>query len=209
MDLGANIPNIILATLMLILVVLGIAALFVGFFWLVYRIGTIFYRWLSQRGFFVRLRQKRQDWWDRHKVSAAWWWESTAIVFIDPVFYGYVLVTLVQRLQAIQEYAQHYPQYSFWQLLDLDTTTHMQYYIALAVIFVLWMAWKVQRHSQEVRFERNVNAKLDKLLDGIGNSNKELSESIKQNSKDIKKLTASIKRLTKEIRKDKEDKHGK
>jgi len=205
---SVNIPNVILAVLMLVLTMLAFAVVVFGFFSLVYKLGTIFYKWLSRRAFYIRLQQKRQEWWSRHRVSAEWWWESTAIVFVDPVFYGYALVTLVQRMQAIQEYAQRFPQYSFWQLLELDTTTHMQYYIALAIIFVLWMVWKVQRHAQEVRFERNVTAKLDKLFNGIENSQKELSENIKRNSEDIKRIAESVERLTEEIRKDREGKHG-
>ncbi len=205
MESGINIPNVILGALMLILITLGFAAVFFGFFSLVYKLGTMFYKWLSQRGFFIRLRQRRQEWWNRHKVSAVWWWESTAIVLIDPVFYGYALVTLVQRLQAIQEYGQTYPQYSFWQLLDLDSRTHMQYYIALTVIFVIWMYWKIYQHSHEVRFERDINAKLDKLIA----SNKALSDNAKQNSEDISRLTKSIEKLVEEIRNDREARHGK
>jgi hypothetical protein len=203
-----DIPNVIIGVFTLIFVLLGFALVVLGFFSLVFRLGRIFYKRLSQRAFCIRLRQRLQEWWGRHKLQATWWWESTAIVLIDPVFYGYALVTLLQRLQAIQEYAQVYPQYSFEQLLDLDMTTHMQYYIALGIIFLLWMAWKVQRHAQEVRFERNVTAKLDKLFDGIENSQKELSENIKRNSEDIKRIAESVERLTEEIRKDREDKHG-
>jgi hypothetical protein len=209
MELGINIPNAIFATLMLILVILGIAALFLGFFWVVYRLGTIFYKWLSQRRFYIQFRRRQQEWWKRNKGAAIWYWESTAEVFIDPAFYGYVLVTLYQRVQVISDYAKTYPQYSFWQLLDWDTRTHMQYYIVLTIIFVLWMAWRVRRHSQEVRFERNVNAKLDKLIDGMGDSHKELSENIRRNSEDIKRIAESIEQLTEEIRKDRADKDGK
>ena len=188
---SANIPNAIIAALILILITLGFAALSSILFSLVYRLSAIFYKWLSQRAFFIRLQQRRQEWWSRHKVSATWWWESTAIVLIDPVFYGYALVTLVQRLQAIQEYGQTYPQYGFWQLLDLDLSTHMQYYIALAVIFLIWTYWKIYQHSHAIRAERNVNTKLDNLLD----ANKELRD--------------SIEKLVEEMRNDREAKYGK
>jgi hypothetical protein len=204
-----DIPNVIIGVFTLIFVLLGFALVVLGFFSLVFRLGRIFYKWLSQRAFCIRLHQRLQEWWGRHKLQATWWWESTAIVLIDPVFYGYALVTLLQRLQAIQEYAQVYPQYSFGQLLDLDMTTHMQYYIALGIIFLLWMAWKVQRHAQEVRFERNVTAKLDKLRDSNKALNEEIRDNTKQISEDMRQLTKSINNLVEEIRKGKEDKHGK
>jgi hypothetical protein len=203
MQLGVNIPNVIFATLMLILVVVAIAAVFIGFFWLVYRLGAVLYRWLSRRKFYIELRQRQREWWERHRTAAIWWWESMAEVFIDPAFYGYVLVTLYQRVQAISDYAKTYPQYSFWQLLDLDTRIHMQYYIVLVVIFLLWMTWRVHKHGQEVRFENAMNVRLDKLLDG----NKVLGESIKENSESIKQLTKNIEKLVEEIRSDREGRH--
>jgi hypothetical protein len=205
MESGVNIPSVIAAAIMLILVAAMFGAVLFGFVSLVYRLGSIFYKWLSQRGFFIRLRQRQQEWWNRHRISATWWGESIAIVVIDPVFYGYALVTLVQRLQAIQQYAVLYPQYNFWQLLDLDSRTHMQYYIALAVIFLIWAFWKIHQHSHDVRFEATTNTKLDKLLD----SNKTLSETVKQNNENIGQLTESIEKLVEEIKKDRETKHGK
>jgi amino acid permease len=81
----------------------------------------------------------------------------------------------------------------------------MQYYIALTVIFVIWMYWKIYQHSHEVRFERDINAKLDKLIA----SNKALSDNAKQNSEDISRLTKSIEKLVEEIRNDREARHGK
>ncbi len=198
MQVAINIPNVILATLMLILVIAGFVALFFGFVWLVSRVGKIFYRWLSQRGFYIELRRKQREWWKRNKMATTWWLESIAEVVFDPAFYGYVLVTLYQRVQAISDYAKTHPQYGFWQLLNVDMETHMQYYVVLFIIFIAWMFWKLEKHRKDVLFEKRTGTRLDKL-----------NENIRQNSEDIKQLTGSIEKLAEEIRKDREAKHGK
>jgi low affinity Fe/Cu permease len=81
----------------------------------------------------------------------------------------------------------------------------MQYAIVLVVIFLLWMTWRVHKHSQEVRFKNAMKAKLDKLLDG----SKALSESIKGRNEDIRQLAKSIDKLAEEIRNDRKARHGK
>jgi len=198
MEIGVNIPNVILATTVLVLIILAFAGVFIGFFSLVYKFGTVFYRWLSHRAFYIRLRQRWQEWWKRNRLATTWWLESIAEVVIDPAFYGYVLVTLYQRVQAIGDYAKTHRQYSFWQLLNADMETHMQYYIVLFIIFIAWMFWKLEKHRKGIMFEKSTSAKLDKV-----------NENIRQNSGDIKHLTASIEKLVEEIRKDRETKHGK
>jgi len=212
MQVAINIPNVILATLMLILVIAGFVALFFGFVWLVSRVGQIFYRWLSQRGFYIELRRRQQEWWKRNKMATTWWLESIAEVVIDPAFYGYVLVTLYQRVQAISDYAKTHPQYSVWQLLNVDMETHMQYYVVLFIIFIAWMFWKLEKHRKEVIFERNTNRKLDKVLDSIEDRNKaleDLAKAVKQQGEDVERLAGSVEKLVDEIRKDREDRRGK
>lgn len=195
MEVAINIPNVILATLVLVLIMASIVALFVGGFWLIYK----GWKALSQRQFYVALRRRQQKWWNRHKGDVIRWWELVTVLS-DPVFYGYVLVTLYQRVQAISEYAKTYPQYSFWQLLNVDTETHMQYYTALAIIFIIWLLAQVWKHNKKVEAEGRLNRRLDGLLKTIETRDNQLSESIKQNSKDISKLTRNINKLATELK---------
>ena len=147
-------------------------------------------------------------------MSVIKFWELISVL-IDPVFYGYVLVTLYQRVQAISEYAEGHPQYSSWQLLNADMESHMQYYIVLLIIFCVWLLAQVWKHNRQVDSDRNRNTKLDRLVSGIEAHDKTLMESlrasnenIRQNSEDIKQLTGSIGKLAEEIRKDREAKYG-
>ena len=159
-----DIPKAITGTIGLIIFMLAVAGLFWGCFWIVFKVGTILYKWLSKRKFVLLLCQKYQEWWNKNKASIISLWEFTSEMLIDPMFYGYALYTLVRRLQSIAEYTKTYPQYSFTQLLNLDMETDMQYYIVFFVIFVLWMFWKSWKHRQEKSFQKNLNDKLDKLI---------------------------------------------
>jgi hypothetical protein len=159
-----DIPKAIISTLSLIIFMLAVAGLFWVCLWVIFKVGTILYKWLSKRKFVLLLRQKYQKWWNKNKVLVISLWEFVSEVVIDPVFYGYVLFTLVQRLQSIADYSKTYPQYKFMQLLNLDMNTDTKYYIVLLIIFSLWMFWRAWKHRQEKRFQKNINDKLDKLV---------------------------------------------
>ena len=170
MAMDINIPNAITGTIGLVIFMLAIAGLFLGCFWVIFKVGTILYKWLSKRKFVLLLRQKYQEWWNKKKTPVISLWEFTSEMLIDPIFYGYALYTLVRRLQSIAGYTETYPQYSFMDLLNLDMEADMQYYIVFLMIFVLWMLWRTRKHNSEMRFRKDMvtklgdmNVKLDKL----------------------------------------------
>ena len=163
MAMVIDIPKAITGTIGLIIFMLAVAGLFWGCFWIVFKVGTILYKWLSKRKFVLLLHQKYQEWWNRNKASVISLWDFTSETLIDPMFYGYALYTLVRRLQSIAEYTKTYPQYSFMQLLNLDMETDMQYYIVFLIIFALWMFWRARKHNSEMRFRRDMSTKLDDM----------------------------------------------
>lgn len=189
-----NITSTIINIFKLILFMLAFSVLFLGCFWLIYKIFAILGKWLYKRKVVIYFCQKCQDLWNKNKVQVISFWEFASEIFIDPIFYGYLLYTLVQRLQSIANYAKSYPKYNFMQLLDLDMRTDMQYYIVLFIIFALWMFWKAWKHRQQIRFEKSINEKLDKLL---GNN---------RNNINVGKINAKIKQELENISNKKQNK---
>jgi len=128
---------------------------------------TRFIKWLLSHktvaNLFERIRQKIRMWYGKYEKRFVSLWDFLSQIYIDPLFYGYALYSLVTRIQSLGDYAKTHPQYSLWQLLDLDTRNDMSFYIVFTIIFILWMAWKSWKYGEEVRYKKALLNKLESI----------------------------------------------
>ena len=92
-----------------------------------------------------------RDFWKKYLPNLTNLWDFFYEVLADPIFYGYALVVVVNRLQSISEYVKQNPRYNFFQILELDMNTDTTFYMIFFIIFTLWMFGKVWKHNQDVK----------------------------------------------------------
>ncbi len=90
--------------------------------------------------------------------------------FIEPLLFPFAIFLLFERMLSLITYSQTYPEYSIWELLNMDMYIHEVWYIALFVIFILWALGKAWKNHQDDKRDKailsalkNINDKLDKL----------------------------------------------
>jgi len=170
-----------------ILVMLGIMAVFVGFLWLLYRLGRAFYGWLVERKFVIEFQQRRQA---RKKVTPKKrkisLWEFLAEVFAEPVILTIAIVISYDYLKDIWDTSPDFA--TFWLRINETTRSNMLVLILLIVALILWMTVVTSRHVREQ--ER------DKAFEELQKTNTD-------------KMVGAIEKLTAEIGASNRDKHGK
>lgn len=116
---------------LLALVVLGAitATITYVFFGILLRI----YRWLYKQTWFSRRVVQTQlairYFWSKYLPNLTNLWEYVYGIYADPLFYGYALVVVVDRLQSLREYAKQYPQYDYIQILEADMNADTTFYV--------------------------------------------------------------------------------
>ena len=167
------------------------------FYAIIYSIGWILlriYRWFYKQAWFATRVQKIQkvihDWFytETPQEKAIYKWfkkrkpefeklaDFCSEILIDPIFYGYALIALVDRLQSINEYAKQYPQYGFWRILDIDMRTDFSFYMVFMILFTLWMFSKVWKHNQDVKDKRVMTKSLANIASILKKMNKKLDK---------------------------------
>jgi len=173
--------------ILFILVMLGIMAVFVGFLWLLYRLGRAFYGWLSQRKFVIEFHQRRQARKKavpkKRKISLG---EFLAEVFAEPVILTIAVVISYDYLKGIWDTSPDFA--TFWLRINETTRSNMLVLIFLIVALILWMTVVTSPHVREQ--ER------DKAFEELQKTNTD-------------KMVGAIEKLTAEIRASNKDKHGK
>ena len=151
--------------LVLVLVTMGFIAFAVGssIGWILRKI----FQWLFKQNWFakkvLRIQVGLQHWWEKYLPDFTKLFEFLYEVFADPLFYGYALVVVVDRMQSIGEYTKQYPQYSFFQILEFDMNTDTTFYLIFLIVFTLWMFGKAWKHKQDSRNHKEITKSLESI----------------------------------------------
>jgi ABC-type anion transport system duplicated permease subunit len=171
-------PSIILAVLFL----LGFVAFILGLAWLAYKLSTIFYKWLSQRRFFIQFCQRREA---RRMAKAKRRKPSFGQIlvegFAEPVILTVAVVLLYDHFKSIWNTSPDIA--IFWGRINEYTRTNVLIAIFFLVALFLWIVVLMFRYDQE--------AQRDKAFEDLQKINTD-------------KIVNAIKKLTKEIK----NKHG-
>jgi hypothetical protein len=116
---------------------------------------------------------------------------SIVEILIDPIFYGYAIVAVYERVQNINQYTQVNPQYKFWNLLEANMNYDEGFWIAFYIIFTIWFLVRTNTYVNDKVFQKKVGKSMDKLLGNhnkasIGKINKEIREHLKKIKEDKK-----------------------
>ncbi len=195
-----------------ILILVGIAAFLFGVVWLAYKLSTIFYGWLSQRTFFVQLRQRREA---RRMAQPTRRRPSFGAflveVFAEPILLTVAVVMLYDHFKSIWSTSPNIA--TFWARINESTWANVLIAIFFLIAVLLWMLVLLFRRDREAQrdkaFEESQKANTDKLTQLLKANNDQLKEAAKSNSEQMRQITESITQLAKEIGENREDKHGK
>jgi hypothetical protein len=157
------------AVFILIVFLIAVAAICYFMLQILYTGMAYFVKWLlgykAVANFVGRIRRGIRMWYEKRKVYFISLWDFLSEVVISPLFWGYSIFALVTRIQSISDYAKVHPQYSFWQLLDLDMNADMSFYLIFIAVFIAWMSWRTWKHNQEVRYKKKLLKKLEDIED--------------------------------------------
>jgi hypothetical protein len=106
--------------------------------------------------------------------------DAFSVLILDPLLFTFVVFLIFTRIQAMVEYSYTFPQYSAWQLVDLDIASHKLLYIGFFIVFFLWMLAKSLQHRREVRYQKQLIKAIEKLTTEIVGIKTDI-ESIKTN----------------------------
>ena len=183
-------------TAILILIVVGV--IWVAFLYiLLFIISKTLYplaKWILKQESVQRLlfktRQLIDRFWERYKYQFIGLWEFTSEVLIDPIFLGFVIFTLDNRLQSLINYTQTNPQYNFWDLLNADMNKDTTFYFWFIAIFTIWVMGKTWKHNQDVKRDNKIIKTLNRIdeqlgsepidIPNIGITNKQIRENLKK-----------------------------
>ena len=178
----------ILTLIILVVVWVGVVA---ACLWGILAIATWFGKLLLRRKVVEMLisyiQRKSQEWWIKNREHFISLWEFVSEILINPLFYGYVLYVLVNRFESITNYTKDYPQYNFWELLDLDMRADMDFYMVLVIIFTLWMFGRAWKHRQERRREKFIEKNLGEISGEMRKVNKKLDDSLANVRRELEK----------------------
>ncbi len=174
----------------LVVILLGVLAVWLGFisivFWILQRIVQFVYRWLSRQVWYAPLlagtKNKIKTWWDRNKSHTENLWEYFQMVLIEPMFFGYAVFVLFNRLDYLTKYTNEHPDIKFWDLLNTDMSSNMIYFWFIA-IFYLWVAGKAYFRSKDKIEMRAMMKVLTAIAKKMDISEKEYKLTIKNPKK--------------------------
>ncbi|HEY51024.1 MAG TPA: hypothetical protein G4O20_04380 [Dehalococcoidia bacterium] len=171
-----------------ILVLLSLTTIYILALRIVIKIFSVLFRLLYKTAWFRRLlfilQTKLQQAIDYTSPFIRRLWNLIEVL-IDPVFYGYSIVAVYDRVQVINQYVQNNPQYKFWDLLEANMNYDLSFWLAFTIIFTLWFFVRANTHMSDKIFQKRVLKSLNKLsgesdeLD-IGKINKEIREHLRK-----------------------------
>lgn len=178
-----------------ILLLLGVVAVGLSLLRLLYAGIDRFYKWLSQRQFFVEFLQRRErrrreaqkrdaqkkrgPLFKRHPMSR---WEFLAEIFAEPVILTVAVVLSYDHFKGIWDTSPDFA--TFWFRINENTRGNMFVAVFLTIAIVLWMIVVVSRRVREDQRDRE--------YDELQSANTD-------------KVVAAIEKLAREIRKSKND----
>jgi hypothetical protein len=86
--------------------------------------------------------------------------------FNDLVFLSVVLFFMLNRIQDILNFTATNPEYSFWKILNIDSTEHIMMYAIFIIVFLLWFIvkdWKIIQDKKEAKNRHK------EIIDSINN----------------------------------------
>jgi hypothetical protein len=115
-------------------------------------------------------------------------WSFIAEILIDPIFYGYTVVAVYDKMQTLNEYAKNFPQYGFWRILDADMNTEPNFWLVFFTILTIWILAKAWIHDEDSTYKKgvlnslkNIEKKLGYSKESdIGSINKKINEALKR-----------------------------
>jgi hypothetical protein len=98
----------------------------------------------------VRLR------WNQHKPAVERWLEFGWEILVNPLFFGFMVYALFNRITSITDYVATHPEISLWQQLNADVEQDVNFYIWISIIFTIWMLGKAWIHGNQKYVERTI-----------------------------------------------------
>ena len=97
-------------------------------------------------------------------------------------------MVLVNRIESISQYTKQNPQHTFYQILEYDMNTDIEFYLIFFIIFTLWMFYKTGKLVQEKRNYKTIIKSLENIEGklgqneqlGVGLINKEIQDNLKR-----------------------------
>ena len=172
-------------------------AIYIAVLFTVYWILSRMFRWLYKMPWFNKLvsyiqvllqqlyRYVSPQWQQLYKYAIPHinkLWSFISEILIDPIFYGYTVVAVYDKMQALSEYSKNFPQYGFWRILEADVNSDIGFWAAFFAIFTIWFSAKVWKHNQDVGDRRAITSSLEsisKTLRKMNNKIDKLSRNIK------------------------------
>jgi hypothetical protein len=196
----------------LMLFILAIVGVFTGLSLLLYKAGMVIGKWLSQRQFVIRRRQRRKARREAmQKPRRMSFGEFLAEIFAEPVILTIAIIVLYDHLRAIWDTSPNFA--TFWARIGENTRANMSVAEFVLVALCLWMVVIIIRRNRETErdkaFEQLMNANSDKLADALRTSNHEVTESLQTNSERMVQIAESIKALADEMKRDRDNERGK
>jgi len=155
------------AVFILIVFAIAFAAVSYAVLWLIFTCARYLGRWLLKHkvvsDFISSVRQQIHLGQTKYQRDIISLWEFFSEIIVDPLFYVYALYSLVNRFESFNAYAETYPQYNFWELLNLDMEADMNFYLIFMIIFFAWIMWKSWRRQQEVRYQKELAKRFDSI----------------------------------------------
>lgn len=158
---------------------LGVIAFILGLAWLAYKLSTIFYRWLSQRRFFIQFLQRREA---RRMAKAKrrkpTFGQILVEGFTEPIILTVAVVLLYDHFKSIWNTSPDFA--TFWARINESTRANVLIGIFFLVALLLWMLVLVFRYAREAQrdmvFEELQKANTNRVVRAIGKLAKEIKK---------------------------------
>jgi len=122
-------------------------------------------RWLLERKQVQRLgtaiNQGVRLWWNRHEAAVERWLEFGWEALVNPLFFGFVVYVLFNRITSITDYVSTHPEISLWQQLNVDVEQDVNFYMWILIVFTIWMLGKAWIHGKQKYVERTITKALE------------------------------------------------
>jgi hypothetical protein len=103
--------------------------------------------------------------WKQHLVSL---WDWFADIILEPFLFAFAVFMLFSRIQSFLDYTTTHPQYSFWEILELDMEANTLIYVIFCIVVALWMLSKGIKYRRERRNQQRLNSTLEKIHTKLG-----------------------------------------
>ena len=170
--MATSIPQFLLGILLIVFISTAWVLVLLALLWVLRLFTKDLVKWILKHKWAERqvskAREQLQRWWVLNKPVLIHFWEFVSEILIDPLFFGYVVFVLFNRLESLIAYTKANPKYSFWQILNLDMENDMNLYAWFILIFFVWMVGKGWAHRQQVRNQRQIAKILEAIAKKVG-----------------------------------------